>query len=94
MGIRICMTIFFKAPLHIGLNDYKVDAKSTRLFALPLARLLKLLTHSLSSALLVSLARSTALIRLLARSLNHSGAHGKEIYVYESNASISYSFYP
>ena len=51
--------------------------------------------HSFAcSALLASLARSAALIRSLARSLSHSGAHGKATYVYEFNASISYSFNP
>ena len=39
---------------------------------------------------LCSFARSFAFIRLLARWLAHSGAHGKQVFVYESNASISY----
>ena len=46
------------------------------------------------SALLASLARSAALIRLIARSITRSQAHRKEIYVFELNASISYSFNP
>ena len=38
-------------------------------------------------------ARGTAaLISSLARSLTHSRAHGKEVFVYEMNASISYSY--
>ena len=64
----------------------------------------------LDRSLLRSLVRSQhSLIRLLrtarfacshrcahwfARSLTHSGAHWKEIYVYEMNASISYRFNP
>jgi len=49
--------------------------------------------HSFAcSALLATLVRFAALIRSLARSLTHSGAHGKE--VYELNVSISYSFNP
>ena len=39
-------------------------------------------------------ARSAALIRSLARSLTRSGAHGKEVFVYELNASISYNLGP
>ena len=51
--------------------------------------------HSFAcSALLASLARSAALIRSLARSLTHSGAHGEEVFVYELNASISYHLRP
>ena len=40
------------------------------------------------------LARCAALIWSLARSLTHSGAYGREYYVYELNALISYSFNP
>ena len=43
---------------------------------------------------LLRTAHSAALIRLLARLLTHTGAHGKEVFVYETNASISYSFNP
>ena len=46
------------------------------------------------SALLTLLVRSATLIRSLARSLAHSGAHGKVIRVYGMNASISYSLKP
>ena len=42
-------------------------------------------------ALLASLACSAALICSLARLITYSGAHGKDIFVYELNASISYS---
>ena len=42
------------------------------------------------SALLATLARSAALICSLARSLTHSRGHGKEVFVYELNAPISY----
>ena len=53
------------------------------------------IAHSCAcSALLASLARSASLIRSLARSLTLFGAHGKEIYVYELNASISSCFNP
>ena len=38
--------------------------------------------------------RSVALIRLLAHSLTHTRAHGKEIYVHELNALISYRIKP
>ena len=37
---------------------------------------------------------SATLILSLARSLTHSGAYGREYYVYELNALISYSFNP
>ena len=52
--------------------------------ASPLARSLALLTHS------YCLLRSRAPLR----SLSHFGAHGKEVFVYELNASISYLFGP
>ena len=58
--------------------------KWTGPIARPLAPSLAPLTHSL--------ARSAALIHSFARSFTHSGAHGKEIHVYELNALISYSF--
>ena len=51
--------------------------------------------HSFAcAALLASLKYSAALICSLARSLTHSRAHGKEIYVKKLNASISFSFNP
>ena len=52
--------------------------------------------HSFARALRCahSLARSAALIRSLARSLTHSRAHGKEVFFYGMNASISYTFNP
>jgi len=66
---------------------YRAIYSSVRLFART--------AHSFAcSALLTLLARSAALIRSLARSLTHSGAHGLVINVYELNASISYSFSP
>ena len=82
------------ATAHSELNDYEIDAveywairSSVHSFTCT--------AHSFAcSALLALLARSTALIRSLARSLAHSGAHGKEVLVYELNASISYSFNP
>ena len=50
------------------------------------------IAHSLAfSALLASLARSTVLVHSLARSLIRSRAHGKAVFVYEMNASISYT---
>ena len=70
-----------------GRNGMKLT-QSAGPFAHPLARSLALLTHLL--ALHASLARFAALIR----SLTRSGAHGKEIYVHEMNASISYIFNP
>ena len=44
--------------------------------------------------MLALLARFAALIRSLARSLDHSGDHGKVIFVYEMNALISYNLKP
>ena len=44
--------------------------------------------------LFASLARSAALICLLARSLTHSRAHWTEVFVYGLNASISYILNP
>ena len=63
-----------------GWKCHETDAWSTGQFPHPFARSLAPLTHSL------------ALIHLLARSLTCFGAHGKEVFVYEKNASISYSF--
>ena len=60
--------------------EYSVIRSSARSFA--------------RTALLASLVRSAALIRFFARSLTRSRARGKEIYVIEMNASISYSFDP
>ena len=59
----------------------------------------KVLGHSLlrshrSLIRLLRTARFAALIRSLARSLTRSRAHGKEVHVYELNASISYRFNP
>ena len=66
---------------------YWAIRSSARSFARP--------AHSFAcSALLASLARSAALIRSLALSLTRSRAHGKVVYVFEMNASISYSFNP
>ena len=51
--------------------------------------------HSFAcSTLLASIACSAALIRSLARSLALSRAHGKEVFIYELNASISYLLNP
>ena len=54
------------------------------------------LTSFTRSALLASLTRSAALICLLARSLPHSRACGKEAFVYDMsmNAWISFGFIP
>ena len=77
-----------------GQKVYEIDASITKPFRLS-ARSLARAAHTFAcSALLASLARSAALIRSLARSLTHSGAHGKEVHVYELNASISCNFGP
>ena len=69
--------------MHNGLKDYKIHAirSSAHSFACTAYSFARF-------ALLASLARSAALIRLLARSLTCSGAHGKVMYVYELDASI------
>ena len=67
----------------------------TEPFTRSLARSLALHTHSPSPhCSLRSLAPLRSFVRSLARSLPHSGVHGKEIYIDELNASISYSFNP
>ena len=69
----------------------RMSVKSTGSVAPPFVRT----TYSFAcSALLASLARSAALIRSLTCSLTCSRAHRKEVYVYEMNASISYSSSP
>ena len=55
-------------------------------------RLVRSTAHSFACSAL--LARSAALIRSLARSLNHSGPHGREVFVHRTNASISYNLNP
>ena len=52
------------------------------------------LAHLPRSALLALLAHSAALIRSLACSITRFKARGKEVHVYQLNASISYSFHP
>ena len=60
-------------------------------FAPPLAPL----THSLHSLIhFLRTARFARALRSLVRSLAHSGARGKVIFVYELNASVSYNFSP
>ena len=57
----------------------------------------RVLGHSLirSHRSLIRLLRCAhSLARSLARSLTRFQAHGKEVFVYEMNASISYDFYP
>ena len=77
-----------RRPTHIGLTDYKnrcvecwAIQSSVNSFAC--------IAHSFPCSTLLA-----ALIRLLARSLTHSRAHGKEVFVFELNASISYNFSP
>ena len=79
----------------------RISSKSARTgpFARPLARSLAPFTHLLAPhcslglrASLRSFARSLA--HSLALSLTRSRAHGKEVYDYEMNASISYCFNP
>ena len=73
---------------------HEIDATSTGPFTCT-AHSFTCTTHSFAcAALLASLTRSAALICSLARSLTHSLAHGKEIYVKKLNASISFSFNP
>ena len=73
----------------------KIDALSRNAIALPFACLLALLTHLLAPhCLLRSRAPLCSFVRLLARSLTHSRAHGKEVFVCGMNALISYSFNP
>jgi len=50
--------------------------------------------HSLIRLLRTAHSFACSALRSFVRSLAHSGAHGKEVYVYELNASISYSFSP
>ena len=64
---------------------------STGPFAPPFARSPTPLTRSLAPHCSL---RLRAPLRSLARSLIHFGAHGKDVFVYELNASISYSFSP
>ena len=72
-------------------QEYKLEYWATRSSVWSFART----AHSFAcSALLASLARSAALIRSLARSLTRSRAHGKAVFVYEMNASISSHFNP
>ena len=66
------------------LNDCEIDAQSTEPFARPHAHPLAPLTHL----------RSAAVIRSLARSVTRARAHGKEVSIFELNASISYHFDP
>ena len=96
------------APEHVGhwnivcpmcpqsqWNDYEINAKSTGPFTHPLARSLTPHTHSLSPhCSLRSRAPLRSFVRSLARPFTRSRAHGKEVFVYELNASISCSFNP
>ena len=89
------LSFLLKTPFMVGQNDHEIDAQSPGPFAPPFPRSLPPLTHSLaphcphcSRASLRSFACS------LTRSLAHSVAYGKEVFVYELNVSISCSFNP
>ena len=66
-----------------------MDAYRTGPFAPPFVHSLASLTLSLAPH---SSLRSRAPLRLFVGSLAHYGAHGIAFYVYEFNASVSYSF--
>ena len=74
--------------VHCGLKLHEIDAQNTEPFGPPLTRSLAPLTHSLRRT--ARFAHAFRCAHLFARSLTHSRAHGKEIYVKKLNASISY----
>ena len=84
-------------PMRTGTSECTVGQnclKSTRRsLGHSLFRLLIPLTHLLSPfCSLHSRALLRSFVRLLARPLTRSRSHGKEVFFYEMNASISYSF--
>ena len=89
----VSLSVVIAAPLtRFGRAMGKMTMKSThRVLGYSLVR-----SHRTFAffALLASLARFPALIRSLAHPLTRTRAHGKEVFVYEFNASISCSFNP
>ena len=84
---RVCITVLYREEVNgsfaITLEMGKNVMKLTR----------RVLAHSLVRSLVRSSAHSFARIaHSFARSLTRSLAHGKEVYVFEMNASISYNF--
>ena len=76
-------------------NDYEIDAQSTGPFTRLLARSLALHTRSLSPhCSLCSRALLRSFVHSLTRPFTCFRAHGKKVFVYELNASISSSFNP
>ena len=86
--IASSLDIFNLNPVHGGLDKPVIGTYV-------LGHSLAPLTHSLAPhCSLRSRAPLRSFVRSLARSLTHSGAHGKETYVFELNALISYCFNP
>ena len=85
--------IVMLASPHSGLKENEMDARFTGpcARARPFARLLAPLRQSLAPHCLL---HSRAPLHLLAASLTHWRAYGKDINVYQLNASISFSFNP
>ena len=67
-------------------TEYWAIRSSTRSFART--------AHSFAFSALLAQLRYATLIRSLARSLTRFRAHGKEVFVYELNVSISYNSGP
>ena len=80
--------------LHGGYNGYEIDGHLLVRSLVPSHRSLIRLLRTASFARVLRCAHSFAPLRSFARSLTRSRAHGKEVFVYEVNASISYSFNP
>ena len=77
-------------PLHGEQNDDKIDAYSTG----PFTRTFTRTAHSFACSSTTCFARALCCADSLARSLTHAEAHGKEVFVYELNASILNNFCP
>ena len=73
--------------IHCGRKLCEINALNNG----PIARLL---AHSLAPLTYLLAPHCSLCSRASLRSLTRSRAHGKEVYVFEVNASISYSFNP